>query len=522
MPPSRRLDSPSPGLSLARLTMLAVLAVTPACGDDGAAGPDAAPGPYDDPGDFPRDGCAPGTLADLVGRTAPAILHLEVRYPDYPRFIGSTALRLDPSAGGGAAFTALLAGEPAEVRTSSADDLVVRQTFADGTGVRALDLCGRDAAGELRGHYVLCRDGECLAATVRGKVVERLAESEASGLALLGEHGGRAAWPGGITVNVRVLADVAYLANYGDGLRLVDVRDPAAMSDLGHLPVEYPDAGEIYNDVKLVNRASDGRRFALMASNRVGVVVVDVSTPAAPTIAAHFGTPANGETAINVHTLALVGTRAYLGNPGVGLEIWDVADPATPVLLGLWSHPSGEGYLHDLYVVGDRAYLAYWDAGLQVLDVAAPATPRLLGTYVDYGELTSHSVWTAPVGGRTLAVHGDEQYGAHLRVVDVTEDAAFLTELGQWQTRPEVSIHNLMIDGELALAAHYQDGVRVIDLGNPRAPTTRAWFNTWPGPAAGYGESFYEGAVGIDYEPGRRRLYVADSHRGLLVLALAP
>jgi len=64
------------------------------------------------------------------------------------------------------------------------------------------------------------------------------------------------------------------------------------------------------------------------------------------------------------------------------------------------------------------------------------------------------------------------------------------------------------------------DGVRVLDLSDPSRPVEIAHFDTIPGPGPAYGYSFFEGAVGIDLDPGSGRIYVADSHRGLLVLQL--
>ena len=57
--------------------------------------------------------------------------------------------------------------------------------------------------------------------------------------------------------------------------------DPRAPVDLGHAPAEQAATGEIYNDVKVFTDGASGERYAFMASNRRGVVVYDVSDPAA-------------------------------------------------------------------------------------------------------------------------------------------------------------------------------------------------------------------------------------------------
>src|SRR6185436_9204513 len=115
--------------------------------------------------------------------------------------------------------------------------------------------------------------------------------SEAQGLALMGEFnafepGFRTASsndPGAIlaaklAVNVRVKGGHAFIARYGDGLRVVDVSDPTAMRAVGHAPVLV--AGEIFNDVKLFE--AGGRTFAAMSASRSGMPVYDVTDPSVP------------------------------------------------------------------------------------------------------------------------------------------------------------------------------------------------------------------------------------------------
>lgn len=498
------------------------------CGDDGpGGGGDDAPdggvtpdgpweevGPYDRPDEFPRDGCVPGGFA---GDAAEGIYHLQLTFGE--GFTATAAVRVDAP---GAAWGGVIGGRDATEARVSADDVILRFATSDGD-LRAVDLCARDAAGQVTGHYARCtRDGDCFTAAVTGVEVEPLAEPAASGLTLLGEFGPWPAYEQGITVNVRVADDVAYLARYQDGLRIVSVADPANIVELGHVPVEYPDYGEIWNDVKLVDGPGD-RRYALMASDVAGVVVVDVTVPVTASIVAHLGTPPEPGATTNVHTLFVDGGKAYLANPELGLEIWSLADPAAPVKLGAFAHPEAQffSYLHDLYVEGDRAYLNYWDLGMAIVDVSDPADVRLIGSFEDYGETTSHSSWVTQIGEARIAVHGDEQWGAHVHIVDVTEGgAAFGNALAEWETRPAVSVHNVMASGNLAFMAYYQDGVRVLDLSDPAAPRPIAHFQTWPGHDPAYGYAFFEGAVGIDLDIGQGLVYVADSHRGLLVLAL--
>jgi hypothetical protein len=146
-----------------------------------------------------------------------------------------------------------------------------------------------------------------------------------------------------------------------------------------------------------------------------------------------------------------------------------------------------------------------------------------LGRFDDYAPRQSHSNWVTTIDGCKVAVHGDENFGAHMRLIGVDPSPAcsdqLMHELGEWQTRPEVSIHNIMAFGTTAYVAHYQDGVRLVDLGDPANPTQIAYYNTWRNDEL-TGYDFFEGTVGIDVDLTRRLIFVADIPRGLIVLHL--
>lgn len=497
-----------------RLLPILLVVLVAACGGDGGDDPDGgpdAPGPggrYDSPDDFDHASCPPGSLA---GREPQGIYHVQV---DFEGFVQTLAARFDVLAPG--SFGGALAGRDVTSATATADDLFWYRRLDDQNS-RSMLLCGVDADGLLIGYYAFCSDSDCFLGRATGSKVDRLPEPAAENLTLLGEHA-NPSWGTGISVNVRVVDKYAYLARYQDGLRIIDISNPAAPVDVGHAPVESPESAEIYNDVKVVRTATEV--YAIVGSNVSGAVVWRVTNPGTPTIVTHLGT-LSGTEPPNVHTLFIEGDRLYLANIDLGLEIYDLSNPAQPVRLGQVRTPAGpDAFLHDLSVRGDRAYLNFWGAGMQIVDVSNPAQPRVLGTFADYGETTSHSNWVTTVGPRSIAAHGDEQWGSHLRLVDVTEGSpTFLDQLGEWETRPAVSAHNIMAFGSTVYLAYYQDGVRLVDISNPAAPRQVAHYNTWPGYDRAYGASFFEGAVGIDVDLVRRRVYVADSHRGLLILS---
>jgi hypothetical protein len=479
-----------------------------ACSDDAPTGPD---GP---------SACASGQSFAAVD--FPGIWHFEARFDE----LGVSTNVMLVTGAEDAYQVSVYGREASEVLLdeSGMHVFVIASQGPDvATRTRQYDICTRDPDGVVHGSYVYCIDEDCYSATLTGAQVEPLDEPAAEGVSEIAIYNGEAdAWAAqGLTVNVRVLRDMAYVARYGDGLRIVDISDPSQPVERGHLPVT--DSGEIYNDVK-VAEGPGGEVYALMASNLHGVVVVDVSEPSAPVELTSFPGP---ELAVggmpSVHTLFVDNGRAYVSyNYDNSLRIYDIADPAQPQALGSFANPrlgAEGGTLHDLYVSGDRAYLNYWNLGMSIVDVADPANPLLLGEFRDYGQNTSHSNWVVEVGGRTISVHGDEQFGAHVRIVDVDPASPdFLSTLSSYQTRPAVSVHNILAYGDRAYITYYQDGLRVLDIGDPENPVEIAHYQTWPGPVPGYGESFYEGAIGVDFDPTTNTVYLADTHRGLFIL----
>jgi hypothetical protein len=488
-----------------------LLGLATACGDgdgnpDGRladAGPDAADDPfagmYDDPSEFAHTNCTPGSLTGFsyVGL---------YRDPLY--------IRTDHDVAGLHTYVGATLGEREVPHTLTADDLIVRSFdhYSDFDVLNAFDACAADPFGVLRGSEVYClrrpgEDAQCIETPFEVAPLRPIDnEWPSSHLTLIGELNGSPVWPRLIrTTNVRVDGTIAAVSRYGDGLRVVSVAEPDDPIDLGFYP--YPDGA--VNDVKLL-RATSGALTAVLGS--IPVHVVDLSTPSAPRLVADLG--------FGAHTVFVEGTRAYFasGTDGV-IPVYDLADPARPVLLGRWEAPEANAWYHDLYVEDGVAYLAESSGGgLDIVDLSDPARPARIGfEAIDDGSSRYwHSAGVARLPDRTLALSSDEGEGSGLRVLEGDPDSpAFLSTISEWHLRDEVSIHNFEVDGSRAYIAHYLDGVRVVDLAVPESPTMIGWFNTW---IPGTETALAGGTQGVDIDPANRRIYVADAHRGLLIL----
>jgi hypothetical protein len=121
------------------------------------------------------------------------------------------------------------------------------------------------------------------------------------------------------------------------------------------------------------NMVSDGRYVYIDSLIDPGyeVMVIDCIDPAHPVQIATMPM----ETSFRL--LAVVGDALYIGQDWGFIFIYDVSDPANPLLSGTF----GPLYTwaQQMLVVGDLAYLVDYYLGLAVLDISDPFHPQMLG-----------------------------------------------------------------------------------------------------------------------------------------------
>jgi hypothetical protein len=388
------------------------------------------------------------------------------------------------------------------MRTSSTTDGPVRESLV---GCRA-------EGNTLYGCYAVCRNGYLTGAgTFKAVKWERRAgESEASGLQLLSESLVEL----GLPVDVYVTHGHAYVVSIrkGDepgGLTVFDVSNPSApvLKKVISLPTD-----NYWNGVWSKGNA------LYVASQGSGVIVFNLANPADPQVE-RIVHAAAGQ--LNVHTVFVEGDRLYAMSPDPVAKtvIFDIREPSFPRLLGMYIDPgvgnlAGVGYPHDAFALDGRLYVNHWSSGYVIVDVKDPAHTKRLGAYA-YPYATSHANAVGRFGERLIAFEGGENWGAHLRVLDVT-DAAHPKRIGELKLGDNASIHNMVLKGERLYLAHYQHGVRVLDVSVPEEPKQVAYYNTFRETDPGRGESFYDGAIGMRV-PGDGYVYTIDTSRGLLI-----
>ncbi|MGR3310440.1 MAG: SBBP repeat-containing protein, partial [Candidatus Brocadiales bacterium] len=173
--------------------------------------------------------------------------------------------------------------------------------------------------------------------------------------------------------SISVSGGIAYVADLRNGLQIVNVSDPEDPREI--VVFETP----AWTSPLYTRNGGRLRSFgiyvadniAYVANGGTGLEIVDISVPTNPTLLGSFDTPV---WARNVH---VSGNIAYVTDGIGGLQIIDVSIPTSPTLLGSFDTP---GRAWDVFVSGKTAYVADWFS-LEIIDVSDPTSPKLLSSH---------------------------------------------------------------------------------------------------------------------------------------------
>ncbi len=251
----------------------------------------------------------------------------------------------------------------------------------------------------------------------------------------------------GTPYGLHVVGNFVYVADYGQGLQIINVSNPTA-----------PTLAGTYNTPGIAYDVYVASNFAYVANDSSGLRIIDVSNPAAPTLTGTYDTPGNSR---GVH---VVGNFAYIADYTFGLQIINVSNSTAPTLTGTYDTP---GSAYRVHVVGNFAHVADGNFGLQIIDVSNPAVPTLAGTYNTQG-----IAYGVHVSGN-FAYVADGSSG--LRIINVSNPAA-PTLTGTYDTPG--SAFGVHVLGNLAYVADYTFGLQIIDVSNPASPTLTGNYDT--------------------------------------------
>ncbi len=231
-------------------------------------------------------------------------------------------------------------------------------------------------------------------------------------------------------------------------------------------------------------------------------------------------TTANFERAHNIFIDKGPG-RLYVVGSSVNVRVFDVAsNPEDPILLSNTALPGG--YVHDIYVKDNIAYASHLSNGLYIYDISDPANPIVLGTLTEYpGEVFNHSSWVSNDGEKIIFC--DEKRFTTVKVIDssdltdlfVEPENEFIINTLPQDTFGSVA-HNPFLVGDLAFVSYYHEGVQVFDISDVNNVERVAFYDTFENDTY----SGFDGCWGVyPYLPSGN-IIASDRDNGLFVLAM--
>jgi len=392
----------------------------------------------------------------------------------------------------------------------------IRSTYANANGQserHAYYGCNAPDPRTLTGTFQVCINGE---ERDRGnfemKRITRLSgEEESSGLTFQGE----ARLTQGTPLDVFVSNGKAYVASGQGGLNVFDVSNPTSPQLVHQFnkPDDYFYDVTVHGDVLYV------------ASHRNGLLYFDLLDNPLPTL--EIGRQPSPVEAIRSIYVDPVANRLVANSIDSGqVLLFNIANPRSPVLLGRFTaaEVGTSNYPHQSVLEGDLLYGVYGAEGVVAASVSQPSAPTQLGNAASPLEpaRNSHSLALSIVETVPWVYEVGEGWGGHVRTLNFSSATAPVPA-GEFVTRTEVSANQVERFGNRLYLAYHQDGVRVLDISNPAAPTQVAYFNAWSDTALTRGNFFYEGVTAVHAaRDGSGRVYALETERGLIILDETP
>ena len=285
--------------------------------------------------------------------------------------------------------------------------------------------------------------------------------------------------------------DYAVTGTWGSGgfAYFWDVTDPTNVILTDSVQVD----ARTVNDVKV---SPDGRYAVLTregaSDRRNGVVIMDLSIPAHPTVASTYTEGLTG----GVHNTFPTNDYLFALSGGEKYVILDVRDIYNPKYVSEYRHPNGR--IHDLWVKDGIAYSAQWDAGVVVVDVGNGGwggtieAPVFINNHPVPGGRTHELIpYFQESTGRMLLFLGDEIIGrpgyaleggndrspydpavpgsgrprstaGYIHIVDFT-DPDNPEKIARFHV-PDYGSHNTWVEDDILYQAYYEGGLRVVDI----------------------------------------------------------
>jgi len=207
------------------------------------------------------------------------------------------------------------------------------------------------------------------------------------------------------------------------------------------------DTADTANDVVVIGS------YAYVADGSDGVIILNISTPSAPTLAGSY------DTAGTARRVESDGTYLYVAD-GASMEILSLANPTNLTWVG--SYNPGSYTVSDVTIDGAYAYIIGTLTGTPVLNIVSVVTP---GSPVLTGSL-------ALLAGSAVTVSGNYAFVAGGQYLDIVNAAPTSPTLASRYTAPaSAAFASVQVFGSKAYINDVLNGLISINISNIAAPT---------------------------------------------------
>lgn len=221
------------------------------------------------------------------------------------------------------------------------------------------------------------------------------------------------------TRDVRVHGDNLFVVNPSTGLLIYDISTPTSPTLRSSTPlVGWNDKVNFNND----------HSIAVVTSGPFDTYLIDISNPDAPSILSAITPLSTDNTTAGITSASFDGDLLYTAEYHLGYRIWDITDPANPVLLALHDFsytqngfPSGtlEPLAYKVQPMNNQLLIANGNNGFVIYNNADPLHPFFEKYYAT-------EVYPAAMSSvRSFAVEGEIAfagvYGGGLKVYDLAD-----------------------------------------------------------------------------------------------------
>ena len=238
---------------------------------------------------------------------------------------------------------------------------------------------------------------------------------------------------------------------------------------------------------------NNGRNFFYVAGKDGGLRIYDASNVNSPSLAETL--PASDFQGLHVMDVAQQGNFLYLalgnffGNntqePGVAIV--DVSTPATPTITDIWKAPAIQKGSSEIRVEGTTAYLGAMNQGVMLFDVADVNVITHLSTFLpDPDYPIANPAANQEPNARGMAVRNDTIFLANdaggFWIIDATnkqQPSEVSRYLNSGALNTQQAYNNVTLNGNLAYIGEDYCGLEILDFSDPTNIQQVSWWNPW-------------------------------------------